>query len=225
MHNKILVIAAHSDDEVLGCGGTIARHAAQGDDVAVLFMTDGVGARIGAGNNKVTRRKAASNQALKILGCTKYINFDFPDNAMDSRPLLEIVNKIEDFCSEWGSPSTVYTHHPNDLNIDHQVTHAATMACFRPQPKIQPPTKKILSFEVPSSTGWNGSLSCFNPNYYVDITPFTDMKIRALESYADEMRPWPHARSFDALEALAKYRGSTVGYEAAEAFVVERILD
>lgn len=224
MREKILVVAAHSDDEVLGCGGSIARHASEGDEVAVLFMTDGVGSRQEAGAQEAHSREQASRRALEILGCRKFQRFDFPDNALDSVPLLSIARVIENFCQDWGQPSVVYTHHPGDLNIDHRITHAASMVCFRPQPQAKGNPRLILSFEVASSTGWFGSLSTFQPNCYRDITPFLDVKTEALQAYEQELRPWPHARSIRALQALAHTRGSTVGVEAAEAFVIERMI-
>jgi len=224
MKEKILVIAAHSDDEALGCGGSIAKHCAKGHDVAVLFMTDGVGSRQGTGDAEARQRNDASKRALEILGCTTFERFDFPDNALDSVPLLTVTKKIEEFCNGWGIPSTVYTHHPQDLNIDHRIVHSATLVAFRPQPSASRLPGTILSFEVPSSTGWFGSAPAFQPNYFSDITSHLSTKLLALEAYSEEMRPWPHARSLRAVEALAHTRGSAVGVEAAEAFVVERII-
>lgn len=224
MNEKVLIVAAHSDDEVLGCGGGIARHVAQGDDVAVLFMTNGVGSRQAAGDAEAVSRHEASRRALEILGCGTFRRFDFPDNALDSVPLLSIAKAIEDFCREWGQPSVVYTHHPGDLNIDHRITHSATMVCFRPQPQAAGIPRLILSFEVASSTGWFGSLPSFQPNYFVNIEAYLERKLRALGEYSDEMRPWPHSRSSMAVESMARVRGSTVGCAAAEAFVVERII-
>jgi LmbE family N-acetylglucosaminyl deacetylase len=224
MNEKILVVAAHSDDETLGCGGSIARHVAEGDDVAVLFMTDGVGSRLQKDDSAADDRTASSRKALSILGCRTFERFDFPDNALDSVPLLLIAQAIEKFCSAWGQPDVVYTHHPADLNIDHRLTHAATMVCLRPQTQAMGKPRIILSFEVPSSTGWNGSLSTFQPNFHQDIAKFLSAKLSALDAYSEEMRPWPHARSIQALEALARFRGATVGCEAAEAFIIERMI-
>lgn len=224
MNEKILVVAAHSDDEALGCGGSIARHVAEGDDVAVLFMTDGVGSRLQKDDSAADDRTASSRKALDILGCRTFERFEFPDNALDSVPLLLIAQAIEKFCSTWGQPDVVYTHHPADLNIDHRLTHAATMVCFRPQPQAMGKPRLILSFEVPSSTGWNGSISTFQPNFHQNIAQFLPAKLSALDAYSEEMRSWPHARSIPALEALARYRGATVGCEAAEAFTIERMI-
>lgn len=226
MNDKILVVAAHSDDEALGCGGAIAAHAARGDDVAVLFMTDGVASRHGVGLSEANARRAASEEALRILGCKHHRRFDFPDNALDRVALLEVTQAIEGFCGEWGMPVAVYTHHAGDLNIDHRIVNSATHVCFRPQPHAAGLPRMILSFEVSSSTGWLGTShnTPFIPNCYKDITGHLDQKIAALQAYHEEMRPWPHARSVPAIEALARMRGSTIGVEAAEAFVIERLI-
>ena len=139
---------------------------------------------------------------------------------------LQIAKAVETFCEEWGHPDIVYTHHPGDLNIDHELAHRAAMTCFRPQPDSRGKPSTILSFEVLSSTGWRGSTgtSVFVPNYYTDITSCLPRKLDALNSYRLEMRAWPHARSVAATEHLARFRGAVVGVEAAEAFCVERII-
>lgn len=226
MKKTILVVAAHADDEALGCGGTMRRHVDDGDQVFVLFLTNGVGSRSDADNAAAQRRLDAMKNALGILGVSHYECRDFPDNAMDSVPLLEIVRAIDSFVRVIPPPDVVYTHHGGDLNIDHQITHRAVMTRFRPQPH-DPGPSAILSFEVPSSTGWFGTSAQppFVPNYFSDITTTLPHKLQALLAYEEEMRPWPHARSIRALEALAHTRGSLIGCEAAEALVIERMID
>lgn len=225
MNQSILVVAAHADDEALGCGGTMRRHIDDGDQVAVLFLTNGVGARTEADEAAIRRRHDSMNKALGLLGVTRYECRDFPDNALDSVPLLDVVRAIDDFVKKLPKPDIVYTHHGGDLNVDHQITHRAVMTRFRPQSHDQGPSA-ILSFEVLSSTGWfgTGAAPPFLPNYYVDIANTLVLKCQALKAYSEEMRPWPHARSIEAVEHLAHVRGSLVGWEAAEAFVVERML-
>ncbi|WP_201767081.1 PIG-L deacetylase family protein [Novipirellula maiorica] len=223
---KVLVVAAHPDDEALGCGGAMACHAAMGDEVAVLFMTDGVSSRLSAGQSEAATRNTAMQSAMSILGVSRFQAMTFPDNAMDSVPLLEITQVIEEFCSDWGVPDTVYTHHASDLNLDHRLTHQAVMTCFRPQPAADGKPTKILSFEVLSSTGWEGTTAdSFRPNYFVDIRSTLKKKLEALDAYSEEMRPFPHARSLETAEHLARYRGASVGMPAAEAYVVQRILE
>lgn len=223
---NVLVIAAHADDEALGCGGTIRRHVDSGDRVEVLFLTNGVGARINVDAAAVEQRRIAMEAALQILGVHHYVCHDFPDNALDTIGLLEVIRVIGNFTDRFENVDTVYTHYSGDLNIDHQVTHRAVMTFFRPQPQAIHP-KSILSFEVPSSTGWFGAsgVHTFIPNYFVNVTATLKVKQEALEAYAEEMRPWPHARSMEAIKCLAAYRGSSVGLKAAEAFVLERLVD
>lgn len=223
---KILVIAAHADDEALGCGGAMARHARNGDDVAVLFMTDGVRSRTGSGQVEAEVRGTAMKNALNVLGVQSHRLLSFPDNSMDTVPLLSVCKGIESFCDHWGTPEIVYTHHDSDLNVDHRITRTAALTCFRPQPSMAGLPFRILSFEVLSSTNWFGhTWNPFQPTYFVDITMTLETKLDALRAYAEEMRPWPHARSLASVEHLAHYRGSQVGLQAAEAFVVERMID
>ena len=227
MKQKILVVAAHSDDETLGCGGTIAKHVAKGDSINVVFLTDGVGSRNEdcSGATDAVARVSASIAALEVLGVSELniTSCSFPDNALDSVPLLEVVKAIESVISDIKA-EVVYTHHAGDLNIDHRYAYEATMTACRPQPESS--VKEIYSYEVPSSTAWVGASygRHFKPNRYVEITDFINSKMEALMEYDEEMRIFPHARSREALEHLARYRGSQVGLLAAEAFVVERII-
>ena len=217
----VLVVAAHPDDEALGCAGTIAKHVASGDEVHLLFMTDGVGSR-SVSDDFVLRRKSASDNAAEILGVTSKQNFDFPDNRMDSVPLLDIVKIIEDVIEE-KQPEIIYTHHIGDLNIDHQVTHKAVLTACRPQPGFC--VREIYAFEVMSSTEWaTPGLAPFVPNVYVDISDYWDVKKMALHVYVEEMRQVPHSRSVEGLEHLARHRGCCVGVRVAECFMVVRCL-
>ena len=217
-----LIIAAHPDDEVLGCGGTIARHISEGDNVAVLFLSDGVSSREKP-NQSIEERNKSAFEACKILGADTPLFLNFPDNKMDALPLLEIVLALEKIINKI-KPEVIYTHHAGDLNIDHRITHNAVMTACRPQPDFF--VKKILSFEILSATEWNSSGfgRQFAPNYFVNITKQFNIKIDALRAYDTEMRPYPHSRSYEAVEALAKYRGASVGFNFAEAFYAQRIL-
>lgn len=215
----VLVCAAHPDDEALGCSGTLARHVAQGDRVHVLFMTDGVGARQAAADGG-GERSGAARQAQAILGVESLQSFDFPDNQMDSVPLLNVTRAIESVLQAL-RPDLVYTHHPGDLNVDHQVTHRALVTACRPQPGFC--VREICAFEVPSSTEWQtpGVLP-FTPNLFVDISGFVESKRQALAAYQLEMRGAPHSRSIENVLRLNALRGNSVGVAYAEAFMLVR---
>jgi len=222
MSNKVLVVAAHPDDEVLGCGGTLARHVAAGDHVEVAFFTDGVGARHQPGSaahreDEVIRNEATC-RAAEILGVASPTSFGFPDNRLDAVDLLELVKAVETL-GERCRPSIVYTHWAGDLNIDHRLVYQAVMTAFRPTADC--PVMQIRSFEIPSSTEWGDRVAtpAFRPNLYVEIDRFLDVKRLALDAYDREMRPFPHPRSHRAIEALARWRGAESGMHAAEAFV------
>ena len=221
MSKNVLVVAAHADDEVLGCGGTIAKHSSSGDKVYVVFMTNGVSSR-NATINEIKHRKKASEEAAKILGVSLIHQLDFPDNKMDSVALLDIVQSIEGLISKI-KPEVIFTHHIGDLNIDHQVTHKAVMTACRPQPDFC--VKEIYSFEIPSSTEWQtpGYLS-FIPNVFIDISEQSKLKQNALEAYNQEMHHSPHSRSIKNVMRLSKLRGNSVGLKYSEAFVLIRLL-
>lgn len=220
--NNILVIVAHPDDEILGCGGTIVKHINKGDKVNVVFTADGVSSRENQ-MESISERHQATLKTLEYLGCEKPIFFDFPDNKLDSIALLDIVQKIEYIIAKL-QPKIIYTHHYGDLNIDHQITHKATITTCRPQPNFC--VKEIYSFETLSATHWQSSSmgNAFSPNYFIDISLCIDTKLNALKFYDKEMRSYPHARSYEAIKSLAITRGATVGLKFAEAFCIERII-
>ena len=219
MREVVLVVAAHADDEVLGCGGTMARHAAHGDSVHTILLADGVTSR--DTNADSTNRNVASVNAAKVLHSEPPYLFNMPDNRLDTVALLDIVKVIEDIIDEL-LPTIIYTHHGGDLNIDHALTHQAVMTACRPIPGTS--VNKIYGFEVVSSTEWASPDQNFpfRPVHFIEITDYLTSKIEALACYAEEMRPFPHARSREAIEALACLRGSQVGVTAAEAFTVLR---
>lgn len=218
--NNVLIVAAHPDDEVLGCGGTIANHVARGDLVHVLFMTNGEGSREKSGTHKVLNRQSMAKKAALILGIGSLVFLDFPDNSMDSVALLSIVKKIEDKINGF-KPKIIYTHHIGDLNIDHQVTHKAVMTACRPLPHSS--VEKILTFEVLSSTEWSVNNS-FKPNYFEDISDTLVLKISSMKEYLTEIQKPPHPRSIESISALARNNGSSVGMNFAEAYMVIRLL-
>jgi len=221
---KVLVVAAHPDDEILGCGGAMVRHAQDGDEVHVVFMADGVTSR--SDNNRfeeiqVGDRYSAAECACKIVGAQSPITLGFPDNKMDTISLLDITKVLEEVLGKL-QPKIIYTHHAHDLNLDHQLTHQAVMTACRPQPNAS--VSRIYSFEVLSSTGWEGATikQAFSPNYFLEITKVWKEKKAALNCYQNEMRDYPHARSIEGVESLARFRGVSAGLQLAEAFQLER---
>jgi LmbE family N-acetylglucosaminyl deacetylase len=226
MVNNILVVAAHPDDEVLGCGGTIRKHIQNGDNVSVLILSDGVTSRNIAGNNKleISERNSSCNKANKILGVKNLFLESYSDNQMDKHSLLDIVKKIEEIVLKL-KPNILYTHHNSDINIDHRITHDAVIVAARPQPEST--IEKLLFFEIPSSTEWRpgSSDNTFNPNWFEDITETIDVKIDAINCYEAELREFPHPRSIKAIKALATWRGASISVEAAEAFVLGRCIN
>lgn len=223
MRGPLLVLAAHPDDEVLGCGGTIARLAEQGAEVHVAFLADGVSARgvSTSASPELAARRAAAEAACGILGVKSLSFGDFPDNRMDTVALLDVIQPIEALLGKH-RPATVLTHCAGDVNVDHRRIHEAVAAACRPQRGH--PVSSILCFEVPSSTEWRlpGSSGAFLPNWFVDISVSFDRKLAALQAYAAELREWPHPRSLRGVEHLARWRGATIGVEAAEAFMLGR---
>ena len=217
-----MVIAAHPDDEALGCGGSIARHTHKGDRVHVLFVADGETSRVGAAPD--LRRREPAELACRVLGTEKPVFLDLPDQRLDCLSLLHVVQKIEPIV-DFVHPVIIYTHHGGDLNSDHRIVHQAVMTALRPMPNST--YTAIFAFEIPSSTEWASSSigEAFRPNHFVDITDFLEMKIEALESYDKEMRSFPHTRSYRAVRALAELRGANNGLAAAEAFMTLRTIE
>lgn len=222
-NNHVLIIAAHPDDEALGCAGTIAKHIAKGDNVNILFMTNGISARNDITPSDKLERSGGMANAMKTLGVDNYQCFDFPDNKMDTVPLLTIVQAIEKILNNT-NPNIIYTHFAHDLNIDHRITHQAVMTACRPI--LGSCVKKIFSFEVLSSTEWqSNSMPKFSGNYIVDISQYWQKKEQALTCYQKELRDFPHSRSLECIEALATLRGATHGFAKAEVFQIERIIE
>jgi LmbE family N-acetylglucosaminyl deacetylase len=220
--DRILVVAAHPDDEALGCGGTMARLAKEGREVRIMIMGQGLHARGEATTEAMDRLHAQATVCANELGAA--ISFrDFPDNRFDSVALIDIVKAIEQEIDAFG-PQTVLTHDGTDLNIDHHLLHRAVVTATRPVGGGHN-VKAVLTFEVPSSTEWAfDQFGTFRPAVFVDISETLETKISALACYEDEMRPFPHPRSPELIRALATMRGASAGYKAAEAFDVVRIL-
>jgi N-acetylglucosamine malate deacetylase 1 len=218
---KILVVAAHPDDETLGAGGTIARFARQGDDVSVCIVCDGVTAR----HSEVDRQKECAERACEVLGVSRVIFCDLPDQRLDGLSLVDVIAPIERCVAEI-RPDVVLTHFEEDVNQDHGVVFNATMVATRPSPGASVQT--VMCYETASSTEWAAPFTgkTFAPNLYIDITDTLDKKVEAMSVYADthvsELKPFPHPRSLEAVEIYARRHGVAVGAEAAEPFMLVR---
>jgi LmbE family N-acetylglucosaminyl deacetylase len=222
---KILIIAAHPDDEVLGCGGTISRLAGEMKNVFVAILGEGITSRYSQ-REQVDRELIEelgnrSRQVSKLLGVKELFLFNLPDNRFDTLPLIDIIKNIEDLINRL-EPGIIYTHHSGDLNIDHAITNRAVLTATRPVESC--PVKELYTFEVPSSTEWafNQFTPAFKPNVFVDISATLETKIQAMQIYESEIRHFPHPRSSQALRANAERWGSGVGLQAAEAFQLTR---
>lgn len=221
---RVLVVAAHPDDEILGCGAAMARHADEGASVRVLILGEGVTSRRGLSKSAQAKAlkelHAVAARAGCVVGAERVTLSRFPDNRFDAVPLLEIVHAVEAEAEEF-RPDLVYTHGAYDLNVDHQRTCEAVKAAFRPLPGA--PCREVRHFEVPSATEWRFDRArSFRPDIWLDVSTTLERKLRALEVYGAEMRPFPHPRSLEYVRALAELRGSQAGAAAAEAFVLSR---
>lgn len=221
---NILCIAAHPDDEVLGCGASLARLAREGNNVHIAILGEGITSRY------VSRETAQSKllsdlgedakNSARILGVASIDLFGFPDNRFDTVPLLEIIKTVEELTARY-QPETVFTHHAGDLNVDHIAVNRAVLTACRP---IAGSTiRDIYAFEIPSSTDWAfQTYAAFCPSVFIGVGETLELKLRAMAAYRSESRPFPHPRSLDALAAIARRWGSAAGLPAAEAFQLVR---
>ena len=222
MNKKILICVAHPDDETIGCGGAIVHHINSNDKVYCIYMTNGISARHSKiKDTLIHRRKENALLASKILGFKWLLDCcgDFPDNGMDKVKLLDVVKIIEK-AKRKIMPHIIYTHNPHDLNVDHRVVAEATLTAFRPQTKEV--WKKILAFEIPSSTdfAYFKKNNTFQPNYFLDIKKYWNKKKKALLAYKKEIKKYPNSRSLKGIEILSKFRGIQNGLEQAEGFQI-----
>lgn len=225
--NKVMVVAAHPDDEILGCGGTLLKHINQGDEVYVIILGEGIASRTQISRyeskKKVKELDSAADMVSRFMGWKKLFTFKVADNRFDSVNLLDIIKIVEKVKDEV-DPHIVFTHHFGDLNIDHRITHEAVMTAFRPLEGAS--CHRIMTFETPSSTEWATptAFRSFIPTVYVDIADTIEQKCKAMELYESEIRPYPHPRSAEALRVNAQHWGIYVGMEYAEAFSLVREL-
>lgn len=222
----MLVIAAHPDDELLGCGGTIAKVSAT-QEVRIVILGEGISSRQASASDTdvstIQRLHENARDVGRLLGARSVDIEGLPDNRFDELPLLDVVKRVESYIDRF-KPWTIYTHHPGDLNIDHLVTFRAVMTAARPVAGC--PVKEIYTFEVASSTEWafQQFQPSFKPNVFVDISASIETKVRGMQLYESEARTFPHPRSGEALKIQAQHWGTVVGMRHAEAFELVRAL-
>lgn len=226
---KLLVVAAHPDDEILGCGATVRLRVNQGWSARLVLMTGGVTGRLATDevelmSVKVEQAELADQvqRAAEAIGFEEIFNLNFPDNRMDTVSRMDIAHELIPHIQNY-RPNLIFTHHPGDYNWDHTSTFDAVMMAARPNPPDHSPSE-ICTFEVLSSTerAWQNGGRAFLPNYYVNVASTIDRKKLAMTYYENEYRPYPHPRSIEGLEYLARRRGNEVGLDYAEAFHVVR---
>jgi N-acetylglucosamine malate deacetylase 1 len=219
---KVLVFAAHPDDEVLGMGGTIAVHARHGDVVRVVCVTDGSSSQYPGDTETRERKNAEAKRAAEILGVAHYVHLDLPDMRLDTVAHVDLNRVVEEQVREF-APSVVYTAHP-DVNQDHRALFDSVSVAVRPVPGQA--VRRVLTYAPTSSTEWTpAGANWFVPTWYVDITDTLDRKLEAFRCFATELREYPHPRSDRALRAHAELHGATVGCEYAEPFVLVRSVE
>lgn len=219
--NKVVVIAPHADDEVIGCGATIARHIDEGDEVVVVIATNAsVGAPELFSPSKSQHIMEETVAAHQLLGVKERIFLDFPAPALNAFPEYKISLELSKIFQKF-SPTHLYLPHPGDIHQDHKAIYRAALVAARPQGAHK--TSNIFCYETLSETEWAPMQEKhFVPNYLIDVTKVFEKKIEAMKCCKSQIKAFPHSRSLEALEALAKYRGSTIGVERAESFFVER---
>lgn len=219
--NKILVIAPHPDDEVLGCGSTIAKHADQKDQVYLCVVTTTYPPRWSDEFRK--NRLLEVKKVNAILGIKKTYFLNLPTVKLNMFPHHELADKIFEVVKKI-KPDILYIPHQGDLNKDHRLVFEASLVAARPYSQDHR-IKRVLSYETPSETEWGQVLTPFLPNVYIDTTKTFKQKIAAMKIYKSEVKPYPHLRSLEFLEVLAKKRGAEVGFKLAEAFVLIREIE
>ena len=228
MTTSVAVIAGHPDDEVLGMGGTLARHCDKGDRVRILFLSDGVTGRDKVYDpemraDEIDARRRAAEASAEIAGVDAIETESYPNLRMDRESLLDVTQRIEDRLERWET-EIVYTHHCSDTNIEHRVVFDATIVACRPVPGRR--VRSIRCYEVGSSTEYSVPPlgHPFLPNLYIDISNYMEVRQRMLDCYESDLRPAPFPRSLEVMTARAILRGSEIGVDAAEAFMEVRRL-
>jgi LmbE family N-acetylglucosaminyl deacetylase len=224
---NVLVVAAHPDDELLGCGGTAARLAREGHSVYFAILGEGISSRHrqreSADPAALKSLRVCSQRVANLLGVKELFLHNLPDNRFDSLPLLDVTKVVEELIERW-RPSAIYTHHGGDLNVDHQVVSRAVLTATRPVEGH--PVRELYMFEIASSTEWafQQIAPVFKPSVFVDIAGTLSVKLEGMQQYESEFRKFPHPRSQEALAAIAQRWGSVAGCKAAEAFEAVRLI-
>lgn len=223
--NRILIVAAHPDDEIIGCGGTISRLVEQGWEAFTLILGEGKTSRDETRNrnqriDEINNLKKEVEKANNLIGVSDVFLYDFPDNRFDTVPLLDIIKTIEKIKNNI-KPSMIFTHYKDDLNIDHRIINQAVLTATRPVKNEF--VNSIYAFEIASSTEWKFPIS-FSPDVFYDISNYLTVKLKAMSEYESELKNYPHPRSLDGLKLISQYWGMRTGFEYAEAFKNVRIL-
>ncbi|MEG0075285.1 MAG: PIG-L deacetylase family protein [Eubacterium sp.] len=218
---KILIIAAHPDDEVYGMGGTIAKLNRAGNEIYVLIVTEGCSTQYVGNKDIILKKQKEAQIAGEILGIKAVMFSNLPDMKLDTVSHVAVNQVIEDAIRKI-KPAIVYTHHRGDVNKDHRIVYESTMVAVRPI--YTQCVKKILCYAVPSSSEWNADLveTTFHPTVFEEIDPFYGLKQRAIESYGTEIRAFPHPRSLKYVDIFDRAMGLKVGLKRSEGFQLIR---
>lgn len=220
MH-KVVVIAPHADDEIIGCGATIAKHVAEGDEVAVIVATNAaVGAPELYTQERIDLVRSEALEAHRFLGVRETLFMEFPAPALNAYPEYKISLGLSELFAEL-KPDFLYLPFAGDMHQDHKAIYRAALVSARPRGEHI--IENIYCYETLSETEWSPMYEkYFVPNHFVDVSEFFQKKLEAMAIFKTQLREFPESRSLEALEALAKYRGATIGVQRAEAFAVER---
>lgn len=215
---KVLAIAVHPDDETLGCGGTLLRHRAEGDEVCWLIITN-ISEAGGYSADQVQKRQEEIDRVARLYSFSKVFKLDFPTTELDRAPMGKLIQSISEILN-YIQPEILYIPFHSDVHTDHQITFKALMSCtknFR-----YPFIKKVLMCETLTETEFSPPLqnNAFMPNVFIDTSLFLDKKLKAMSLYESEVMKAPLPRSLEIIESLARYRGSRIGVKYAEAFML-----
>ena len=222
---KILIIAPHCDDEILGCGGTISHFNKLNYEVYVLVITNAH-----KGNSSkyseiyINKLRKECLNAHKILSVKKTFFLEFPAPYLDKVPIAEISDKIKEYVDKI-KPSFVFIPFIGDSHVDHQITHKASLVALRPNSKLK--VKNILCYETLSETEWGDNISgpIFTPNFYIQLKKIDiAKKMQAMKKYKSQIKKFPHSRSLESINNLAKTRGASINTDYAESFVLVRMI-